>query len=176
MDIVESGKFLLVDTQRFAKLSPNDRRELMAAVKRERRILVKENLKDAGITGPEYFNEMDAFDQSVFGDWEFFQFLQSIEGRAQVIERAAQKANGAEATKGIMEGMVAELEDDFPFAAKLAGVKIEKPDPTQLQRTRFIQDLKALGFSKEESLAKLMEFDTARGEEPEPPRPLDAGA
>lgn len=129
MDIVEDGCLLRVDGNAFKKLSPNDRKSLLSRVKASRRITVKENLKEGGITGQEYVNEMDAFDQSVFGDTEFFSFLQSAEGRAEVIALACEKANPDLAkAASILDGLSLDLNEDFLLAVKLSGVKLRASD------------------------------------------------
>ncbi len=133
MEIIDEGKIVKVDGQSFQKLSPRDRGSLMAGVKASRRALNKENLKEGGITGAEYVNEIDAFDQSIFGDAEFWAFLQSVEGRAEIIARACEKANPDKAVAAvILDNLVLDQNDDFSLAAILAGVKVitkaDKPD------------------------------------------------
>lgn len=126
MEIIDEGRLVKVDGNAFQKLSPNDRKTLLAPVKAARRAALKENLKEGGIAGEEYVNEMDAFDQMVFGDAEFSLYLQSIDGRAEIIARACLKANPDAKTAGdILDNLILDIDDDFVLAAKLAGFRIK---------------------------------------------------
>jgi hypothetical protein len=121
VEFIDQGKTVQLDGHQLPKLSPNDRRKLMVPLKAERRASLKENLIAGGITGQAFVNEMDAFDQMEFGDYEFFSFLRTTEGRAAVIELACGKAGGNAAEVLDMPMPVGE---DFKLAAMLAGVTL----------------------------------------------------
>lgn len=153
MDLQENGKYLIVNGERFAKLSPNDRRDLLAPVKAARRKNLREDLLAGGVKGQEFVNEMDAFDQMAFGEGEFFKYLSSIDGRAEVIAFACRKANEAGRVAEILTNLTIDVDDDFVLAAKLAGVKLKS----------------------KESAGDHDEGGRGSGEVPEP-RPLAAGS
>lgn len=181
MEVQEYPSHLIVNGEKFAKLSPNDRARLLAPVKAERRRLFKQELKEGGITGQEYVNELDAFDQQVFGDQEWYGLLSSIEGRAAIFAAAAKKSAPDDAACArILDTLALDIDDDFALAAKLSGVKLiskaEKAaaDEGIIKRQAFKLDLQHAGFVKDEFLERLAKYD-AEHEIPEA-RPSAAGS
>lgn len=134
MEFVDDGKTVKVGEHSFAKLSPRDRQQLLAPVKAARRVLLKVNLAEGGIAGAEYVNELDAFDQSVWGDTEFFDFLQSLDGRVEILSLAATKADPAKAV-GALDGLTLTLDEDFRLAAKLVGITLVKKEAAEASPT-----------------------------------------
>ncbi len=131
--ISDAGKKVKVgnngDSFVLAKLSPNDRAAIMEAVKQQKRVKLLDNLKSAGISGQEYFNEVDAFDQDEWGDSHWVGtaqtngILDGFNGRALIIDAAGKKEHG-DKWKAIKDDLVLDFNDEFKLAAMLSGVRL----------------------------------------------------
>lgn len=110
--------------QKLKKLSLNDRARILGDLKEKRRQHLIEHLKAAGVSGQEFFNEVDAFDQSEYGDWDFNKWLLSVEGRAVIISYAAKKTLGDDA-QAFLDDLDIEPGQDTVIAGKLCNVVIK---------------------------------------------------
>ena len=166
MDIQDNGDTLAITAGgaevRFGKLSPNDRRTLLKPVREARRKLLKENLKDAGVSGPESCNELDAFDQAFWGDREFFGFAESYDGQAEILALSVKKAGGDQKA---LDAILDAIDDVRGLVARIAGIRIQAPDAAYIARQRYKIDLREAGITGDAMLAKLEDYDTAHGTE-----------
>lgn len=165
MEIQDTGPTLTITIGekmlKFGKLSPNDRRSLLKPLRESRRKSLKENLKEGGITGPEYVNEMDAFDQAFWGEREFFGFAESYDGQAEILALGLKRAG--EDPAALDTAM--ELDSVREIVAKVAGIKILPPDPAYVARQRYKFDLREAGIQGELMIEKLAAYDDAHGTE-----------
>jgi hypothetical protein len=175
----ETARDLKVGGVKLAKLSPADRARLLSPVRDAWRARFRQDLIDGGVKGKEFINELDAFDQAVFGEQEFFRFLSSIDGRAKIFDLSLRKANPTdEGYSAALDALVIGIASDFKLAAKLCGVRLtEKDEGAELlerRRQRRKIDLIDAGFKGDELIAKLEAFDDENGIDA--PRPSEAAS
>lgn len=178
-EYVDSDGSVTVNGTTFNKLGPNDRGRLLAPVKAARRIQFQKDLKDAGVTGEAYVNELDAFDQNHWADREFLSYMQSIEGQSAIITLACKKANSAQFEK-LMDGLALGMEEAFKLTRDLAGVKPEPADSPARKlwaaRVQLKMDLRDAGIAGDAYMRRLDEFDAKNQTEEPESRPSDAGS
>jgi hypothetical protein len=177
MEVQEFPTHLIIGGEKFMKLSPNDRARILGLVKEKRVTDFKKVLQEGGITGEEYVNEVDALMQTPFADNEWFKFISSAEGRYAVFLTACRKAtNDEDVAVRIVSNLTLDLSHEFQIVAKLAGVRLEQPDPKLLKRQRYASDLVALQIGKDEILERLAKWDAENDIEGQDPRPSAAGS
>ena len=151
MEILDQGRKIKVLGVTLGKLSPNDRAAIMASIKADRRAKMLDTLKAAGITGAEFFNEVDAFDQEGWGDARWLGIapvpakdgnagfpgltgiLDTYEGRAAIIERAGTKEHGDKwkDVSAALDGIT--INDTYAVIAALDGLTLVRKDPEASQ-------------------------------------------
>lgn len=181
MDIKDDGAFLTAQINgkdlRFGKLSPNDRRAMLKSLRETRRKAFIQTMKDGGITGPAFVNEVDAFDQAFWGEREFFGFADSYDGQAEIITTGLKKGAAAGVVPETDFGPIT-LDESRELVAKIAGIKIMAPDMKFIARQQFKIDLRDAGISGDAVMDKLAEYDTKHeiaGVEDAEDRPSVAG-
>lgn len=117
---------------KFYLLSPQDRVELAAALKKQRRDILLANLNDSAITGEQRYAELEAFEERWKGRAAFVALVNSEEGDVLIPARALRKDDPAEADK-IVRGLRIPQARMLAFKAGLSGLELltgeEAPDP-----------------------------------------------
>jgi hypothetical protein len=110
-------------THKFYLLSPYDRFEMIAELKRARRQRMIDNLVAAEIDKESRFGELEAFEDEFNGEAEFIKFVNSPEADIAIPERALRLPDAA-AAKAIVSKLKLPRANLLPFKAALTGLDI----------------------------------------------------
>ncbi len=113
---------------KFAKLTPRDRAGILRQLKSHRKVMLREHLKEAGLSPAQVFTELEMFEDRVYGQKEFIDYVNSADGPAEIAADAFRKKNGADLPAGTIEALEAEREL-FPLVAELCNLALAPITP-----------------------------------------------
>jgi len=108
----------------FRKLTAYDRRDLLCGLKKQKRASLLDDLKAAGADKSEILGELRAFDDEKFGETQFVEYVNTLDGQTAVFDRSLDEQSD-EQRASIRKELILSQSESLQLAAEICNLMVD---------------------------------------------------